>query len=105
MSAKLYVKTVHITDEDLLVNQLTQKITLEYYLTEQVNDWEGTAKKRYGVEVVKRHVDHHACVKTEVVGVKDVLTNKEEMLSLIKNIAKHSVTPLTLKDVLEDMVG
>ena len=73
------------------------KFTLEYYLTEMSEGKEPL----YGVEVVKRGPGGNDLARSTVIGLQ---YNRFHLLELIKRLADGDVTPMCLKEIMEDIL-
>lgn len=84
MKNRELVKTITLTDEELLSKEQILSMTLEYYLVETRE--ENTAKSRYGVEVVRRVVEKDQSIHHAVIGGSDLCWDREKMLQIIKSL-------------------
>jgi hypothetical protein len=79
------------------------KLELEYYLLiSETEDCENNAiLKTYGIEIVKKANG----LLSESKGFENVHTDKERMRDIIGIMAENTVTPVSLQDILEDLLG
>jgi hypothetical protein len=75
---------------------------IEYYLISDVCEGEDVpSHKAYGVEI-------RLCLQgkpLDINSIADITSSKEKAESLIKLFSEALVTPVTLKDVIEDTLG
>ncbi len=101
MSCKLLDKCRE-AEREIIDETQGNRIELEYYLlTSEMDDCEKEAMiTTYGVEIVKK-VDGKS---SETKRFKNVHTDKEKMVSIIGMLAENTVTPVSLQDILEDLL-
>lgn len=102
---KLLEGTAVIENEEL--KELpTQKISLEYFLLEVEGfNYYTDCQRVYGIQVVKTEVDRFNKINTETELIPDLSTDKENVRDILKKLIEHKVTPIALRNVLEDIVG
>lgn len=102
MINRLLEKSVElIPNENAMVFKSSMK--LEYYLLESNSDDmdELSGKKVYGVEIIKK-VDG---MNDEMQVVKNLSCCINKTKAVINKLAKNSVTPVSLRFILDDMIG
>ena len=72
-----------------------EEFSLEYCILESSKELEGKIVEVYGIEVRKGE---------EISEVRDISSNKKLVEKLLENIIKNTVTPITLKNVIQDFV-
>lgn len=75
---------------------------IQYYLTNDAYQYpDVVSRDGYGIEI-------RLCLHEKLIDricVDDITTSKENAEKLIRVLSLHEVTPITLKDILEDMLG
>lgn len=84
------------------ISEAGEKSTLDYSLvnSELVMD-DGTSKEIYGIRVQKKVAGKEPVTSTIV----DITSSKKRALEILNLISKNQVTPITLKDVIENLVA
>jgi hypothetical protein len=78
---------------------ITYKLNLEYYLTEEVDG----NNKKYGIEIInKKNLDNTIYMENKL--YKDISTEKEIVENIIKSLSRNIVTPISFQYVLEDIL-
>ena len=70
-------------------------VSLLYYLTYENNS--------YGIEIVKIQYNEDSKMTREVGKIDDISENEKEVLSIIDKLKENYVTPIVMKDIIEDM--
>lgn len=70
-------------------------VSLLYYLT--------YANKSYGLEIVKIQYNEDSKMTREVGNIDDISENEIEVISIIDKLKENYVTPIVMKDIIEDM--
>ena len=70
-------------------------VSLLYYLT--------YANKSYGLEIVKIQYNEDSKMTREVGNIDDISENETEVISIIDKLKENYVTPIVMKDIIEDM--
>ncbi len=101
MISRIPKKKIELNGESLFEDK-RNKIILEYYLLESdIEDIEELKGMRtFGVEIVK-----NAGGAEETTAVKNVSASRSEMNEIIGLLSRNSVTPVTLTEVLDDIIG
>lgn len=102
MVSKFLEKRVDLfTEEDK--TEFTNKVKLEYYLleSEEMQRGEFAGKEVYGIEIVKN--DGSGYCESET--VKNLFQCRESTRLLLKKLAANRVTPVSLYEVLDDIIG
>lgn len=77
---------------------------IEYYLVEHENQCKEKVKdpeRIYGIEICKKSLQ----MGTEREAVLDISPSKEDTRGLLHMLAENAVTPITLKCILDDLLG
>ena len=100
---KKFFGEMFIDNEVLKEEHINYSIKLEYY--QIINDnTENENKLKYGVEVEKTEYRKEGTISER--GVIESLTNNEdEIKEILKILMKNEVTPVGLKDVIEEIFG
>lgn len=70
-------------------------MSLLYYLTYE--------NKSYGIEIVKIQYNEDSKMTREVGNIDDISENEAEVISIINKLKENYVTPIVMKDIIEDM--
>lgn len=95
---------------DLKVNniKLQQQIDmyLEYYLTENFyNDDVNQDIKTYGIEIIKKEFLGNGKIIMEQKSVKHLSCDRLKVENLLNTLKEHTVTPMSLIDTLDSIIG
>lgn len=103
MHSKVYCGNTVLDVRDLKANNIKNRIELEYYKTKKrKSNFLKEDTFSYGIEIVKKEYQEKI-INIEKEQVENI-SNKESNINLILNKLKQfKVTPITLKDVVEDM--
>lgn len=85
--------------EELEKEGIIYPIKLEYYkIEERCNNYESV----YGIEIMKtEYIDNIGRTENEI--IKKITTNEKTVDEILKILKKNEVTPVTLKEILEDL--
>lgn len=100
-SRKLY-RTVNVKS---LSEAGNREFDLEYYMLEKEIKLDGICVHTYGVEICKVCVDDDKVAHKEYRKVYDVFCTQGEAIEVIEKLARNTVTPISLLDVLENLIG
>lgn len=104
MSSKVYCGNTFLDMGDLKENNLKNRIELEYYRTKKRKNYflrEDT--ETYGIEIVKKEYQGKK-VNIEKEKVDKISNKKTTIDSILKKLKEFKVTPITLKDVVHDIM-
>lgn len=82
---------------------IKNNIKLEYYSIEREINIKSEAKTLYGISIIKKEYCENR-VSFEKSSVEKVSTNRNVVMSIIKVLKNCKVTPIALKDVVEDLL-
>ncbi len=101
MSCKLLEKSQE-AEREVYDEVRGSRIQLEYYLLTSETDEYGNdpALMTYGIEIVKRVEG----VPSETMVFEDIHPDKEKIRSIICLLADNTVTPVSLPEILEDII-
>ncbi len=98
---KLY-KTVHVDRKSDAANY---DFDLEYYILEKEIKLDSICVNTYGVEICKSKQDADGVTQKEYRKVFDVFCTQKETEEVLEKLARNTVTPINLLDVLENLIG
>ena len=98
---KLY-KTVNVASE---CEGEERKFMLDYYILEKEVEIEGFSVNTYGIEICKRGKKENGASYFEYRKIFDIFCTEEETEDVIDKLARNSVTPICMQEVLEDLIG
>lgn len=104
MSSKVYCGKTFLDIGDLKENNLRNRIELEYYRTKKRKNYflrEDT--ETYGIEIVKKEYQGKK-VNIEKEKVDKISNKKTTIDSILNKLKEFKVTPITLKDVVHDIM-
>ena len=104
MNSKVYCGSAFLDMQDLKENNLKNRIELEYYRTKRRRNFfvrEDT--QIYGIEIVKKEYQGKK-INIEKDKVDEISNKKTTIDSILKKLKEFKVTPITLKDVVHDIM-
>ena len=81
-----------------IIREKDYQIELEYYQVENQ-----TSRKPYGVEVVKRNIVNNI-LNVENKIIHDIYKKERDNLKLLDILIDNKVTPISVDDVLSDLI-
>ena len=103
MNSKVYYGHTFLENTDLINSKIKNRIELEYYRTKkQKNLFLSKDNKSYGIEIVKKEYEGKR-INIEKEKVDRITDTLNSINSILDKLKKFKVTPIALKDVLEDM--
>lgn len=90
-----------IPKENLKREGIEYPIKLEYYRIAEDDIIYNSERKIYGIEIVKTEYKDNG-TRIETKGVKYVTNNIKRINKILQLLKQNYVTPITLKDVIED---
>lgn len=94
-------RTVNVTD-----NEATEtSFALDYYVLAKEVEVEEQKVIRYGIEIYKRGRRPAGTAYAEYRKIFDVFATEGEAMEVLDIMANNTVTPISMKDVLEDLLG
>ena len=100
MVNRTFYESIAVTDA---AESEEKGFVLDYYLLKKDISVDGFSLNTYGIEIVKRKSVRGEAL--EYRRVFDVFCMEDEALAAIRRLAENTVTPVSLLDVLEDMIG
>jgi len=96
-------KFLYSTKTISLGENVPESVSIEYYVIEYETENEGINITTYGIEVVKRQkID--GITYSEIKTIADICSSERIILAMVKTISNNTVTPITLEEVIEDML-
>jgi hypothetical protein len=91
---------------ETLLGESGNKIELQYYILKQSQLYLDICETKiaYGIEIVKREVMKNKDLFVEESRVDDITTNLFEAKNIVNSLKRNQVTPIHLKDVLENLI-
>ncbi len=78
---------------------------LDYFVLQKDVTIEGATYTRYGLEICKRAVRNNGSPYLEYRKIFDLFHSEEEAEHVLLQMAAGTVTPISMKDILEDLLG
>ncbi|MBE7010576.1 MAG: hypothetical protein E7418_03700 [Ruminococcaceae bacterium] len=78
---------------------------LDYYVLQKDVMFEGKTYTRYGLEICKRATRENGTPYLEYRKIFDLFHSEEEAEHVLLLLAAGAVTPISMKDILEDLLG
>lgn len=101
-NSRAYYGSTFLEKEDLAETNINNRIELEYYATKYCKNKKDD-KLKYGIEVIKKEY-HDNQINTESSNIQNISKNKDKVIEIINTLIKYKVTPIGLKDVLDDLL-
>ncbi|MDK2932258.1 MAG: hypothetical protein PWP27_68 [Clostridiales bacterium] len=99
--------TVNINNDGTFLSNNLKELHLEYYIVENdlIDKEQSYQGKAYGVEIVKKELmkDNNTYIEHKL--IENIYCCEHKMEKLVEKLAHHTVTPVGLSNVLEDIVG
>ncbi len=102
MDTRKLIRTVSVSAEE---EQNTSYFVLEYYVLSGNTDIDGVCANTYGIEVLKRSHTTWGTLRVEYRKVFDVFCTETEATDAACILARNTVTPISVRDVLEQFIG
>ena len=84
-------------------DNIPEAVSVEYYVVEYETENECINITTYGIEVVKKQkID--GITYSEIKTIADICSSERMILAMVKAISNNTVTPITLEEVVEDML-
>lgn len=95
------VKTVRVTTDETG----EETFFLDYYILEKEVQVEGLCISRFGLEIYKRAHRKDGTPYAEYRKIFDLFGTESEANEVLHLMARNSVTPISMKEILEDLLG
>ena len=107
MCNKKLQAAVNIKNDKAVIGEGIKEMQLEYYIVESdiLQGANLTNGKVYGVEIIKKELTVNEATYMENHMVSDVCCSESNIKTLVDKLIHHTVTPVSLNCVLEDLVG
>lgn len=102
MSIRKLVKKVMVNVDE---ENERQCFSLEYYTLERETNCEGFSNNTYGIEVLKRSNQTPKMLRVEYRKIFDVFCTEAEAVEAALVLARNTVTPISVCDVIEQFIG
>ena len=79
--------------------------SLDYYVLSKEVTVENQRVHRFGIEIYKRGRRPNGNTYIEYRKIFDVFASEAEAIEMLDILARNTVTPISMKDILEDMLG
>lgn len=96
---KIFYGATFMTATDLAKANIYHPMKLEYYKIRQENKEEDI---KYGIEIVKKMYKNKQ-IEIEQEKILNITKSEEKANEMLELLKKHQVTPVVLKDVIEDL--
>lgn len=80
-----------------------QDFVLEYYLVTTGMEHNGVSLETYGIEIVKRVIGSAPVLERKT--LEDIFLSREKAWFVLDALHRNLVTPVTLVDVIEDLLA
>ena len=103
-NSKAYYGATFLEREDLKETNINHRIELEYYTTKNhINRNTKEESVNYGIEIIKKEYKDDK-IDTETNNREYISNNAEKVIEIIETLKRHTVTPIGLNDVLDDLL-
>lgn len=103
MNSKVYYGNTFLEVRESKDSNIKNRIELEYYRTKKrKNHFLRENSETYGIEIVKKEYQGKK-VNIEKEKIDRISSTKTSIDSILNKLKKFKVTPIALKDVIEDM--
>ena len=102
MSTRTKIQTVRVTHEQ---EGKQKSFLLEYYMISGDARTDGVCGRTYGIEVLKQSRTEHGTLCVEYRKIFDIFCSEQEAIRAIYLLAKNTVTPIGVHDVIEQLIG
>ena len=102
MNTRKLIRTVTVAASE---ENETRTFHLEYYVIARETSLEGGAFETYGIEVLKREKTEFGSLRVEYRKVFDVFCTEREAREAAQLLARNTVTPVSVRDILEQLIG
>jgi len=83
---------------------VARNFRIEYHILKSQIEHEGESIEVYGVELVKKQRQNGVLTK-EVETIPNICVSGDRIRELTLTLANNLVTPMTLRDIVEDMIA
>ena len=102
MSTRTKIQTAKVSvDQD----GETKSFLLEYYVISGEARTDGARGKTYGIEVLKQSKTECGTLRVEYRKIFDIFCTEQEAISAACLLARNTVTPIGVHDVIEQLIG
>ena len=102
MSTRTRIQTAKVTvDQDCE----QKSFLLEYYVLSGDARTDGVRGRTYGIEVLKQSKTDFGTIRVEYRKIFDIFCTEQEAISAACLLARNTVTPIGVHDVIEQLIG
>ncbi len=94
-----------ITTQNVATDEAEESFSLDYYILEKEISLEGIRVHRFGLEIYKRATRKDGSMYAEYRKIFDLFATEDEALEILYLMARNTVTPISMKEILEDLLG
>ena len=102
MAMRRLYKTVNVSSE---CDGDKHLFVLDYYILEKEVEIDGYSVNTYGIEICKKSKRENNSSYFEYRKIFDIFCSEGETIDVIEKLARNSVTPICMQEVLEDLIG
>lgn len=103
-SSKTCYGITNLETNEFSKENINHRIELEYYRIRKIKrNIFGKATRKYGIEILKREYMNNK-LNVESNKIIDITKNKDRIVEIINTLKKYKVTPISLNDVVEDLL-
>ncbi len=102
MSTRKHIRTITVHTEE---TEGAKQFVLEYYVLSREISVESICTNTYGIEILKRGKTAHGTLHVEYRKVFDVFCTEAEAYDACLLLARNTVTPIAVRDILEQLIG
>ena len=102
MNTRTKMQTVTVTTDS---EGEKKSFTLEYYVLSGDARTDGVSARTYGIEVLKQSRTAYGTLSVEYRKIFDIFCTEQEAMQAAHILARNTVTPVSVHDVIEQMIG
>ncbi len=102
MNTRTKMQTVTVTTDS---EGEKKCFTLEYYILSGDARTDGVSARTYGIEVLKQSRTAYGTLSVEYRKIFDIFCTEQEAMQAVLLLARNTVTPVSVHDVIEQMIG
>jgi len=103
MNSRIFYGKTFLEAKDIRDTNVKNRIELEYYkIKKKKHHLLKENTETYGIEIVKKEYNGHK-INIEKEKIDKISNKKASIDSILNTLRKFKVTPVALKDVIEDM--
>lgn len=102
MNGRRKMQTIRVTVDG---EKDSNSFTLEYYILTGDARTDGAVGTTYGIEVLKQSKTDFGTLRVEYRKIFDIFCTEQEAVAAADILARNAVTPMSVHDVLEQLIG